>query len=177
MRNVTYELPKPPQYFGYNARINKFEPFFFESVAKKSHEHLSPERVFELTQKEDVVIIDVRPLAELKNGIIKNSICVAFDGGFANWIGTLLDPKDKLILFGTDEQAEVSIKRLLRIGYINVIGHANFSLQAWKDKNYPIVGTPFYDEVPQPGTTILDVRKPSEWKNTGIADGAVPYTL
>ena len=37
VKTVTNELPKPPQYFGYNARINKFEPFFYESVEKKSH--------------------------------------------------------------------------------------------------------------------------------------------
>lgn len=31
------EMPSPPQYFGYNASINKFLPFSYEDAAKKVH--------------------------------------------------------------------------------------------------------------------------------------------
>lgn len=30
IKAVLAEMPNPPQYFGYNANLNKFEPFFFE---------------------------------------------------------------------------------------------------------------------------------------------------
>ena len=123
------------------------------------------------------MLIDTRTINDLKDGIIPNSLCIAFDGGFANWVGTLLDPADKLIIFGNDEQAEQSIKRLLRIGYINVLGHANFPISEWKQKGYEVVTPAFYDEAAQPGMTILDVRKPGEWKSEGVAEGAVALTL
>jgi len=70
--------------------------------------------------------LDVRDTKDLKDGIIQNSICVGFDGPFANWVGTLFSPTDQFIIYGTEKQAKDSITRLFRIGYINIIGHANF---------------------------------------------------
>jgi hypothetical protein len=29
-------MPTPPKYFGYNAKINKFEPLFFEEASKNA---------------------------------------------------------------------------------------------------------------------------------------------
>lgn len=112
----------------------------------------------------------------LKEGIIENSICVGFDGAFANWVGTLFNPTDKFVIYGTDQQAQESITRLFRIGYINILGHANFSLNTWRQKGYPVYIPEIVDEVIQPNTTVLDVRKPSEWKE-GIVEGATLYEL
>ena len=66
---------------------------------------------------------------------------------------------------------------MLRIGYINIIGIANFPIKVWKDKNLPTAASSFYEQLPQPGTTILDVRKAGEWKDNGVAEGAITYTL
>lgn len=30
VKQVLADMPKPPAYFGYNAKLNKFEPFFYE---------------------------------------------------------------------------------------------------------------------------------------------------
>lgn len=94
-------MPKPPAYFGYNAKLNKFEPFFYEEAAKKVHKELSPEEVYSLSKSQDVIILDVRGTDELKQGIIQNSICVGFDGAFANWVGTIFNPTDKFVIYGT----------------------------------------------------------------------------
>ena len=124
-----------------------------------------------LSQEKDVVVLDVRSLKEVKEGIIENSICIGFDGSFASWVGNLLSYDTKFVIYGTEEQARQSITRLFRIGYINVLGHANFSLQEWKDKNFPVVKPKVVQEVIEPNTTVLDVRKPGEWKE-GIVEGA-----
>ena len=34
VNQVLQDMPKPPAYFGYNAKLNKLEPFFFEEAAK-----------------------------------------------------------------------------------------------------------------------------------------------
>lgn len=120
--------------------------------------------------------MDVRGTDALKEGIIENSICVGFDGPFANWVGTVFNPTDKFVIYGTEEQAKESITRLFRIGYINILGHANFSLKAWKEKGYPVSTPDIVYEVIQPNTTVLDVRKPGEWKE-GIVEGATLYEL
>ena len=89
---------------------------------------------------------------------------MGFEGAFANWVGTLFNPTDKFVIYGTEKQASDSITRLFRIGYINIVGHANFPMKEWKDKKLPCVQPEFVDEIIQPNTTVLDVRKPGEWK-------------
>jgi hypothetical protein len=54
---------------------------------------------------------------------------VGFEGNFANWVGTLFKPSEKYIIYGSDEQTIAAVKRLLRIGYINVVGYADFPLK------------------------------------------------
>lgn len=175
---VLEEMPSPPQYFGYNANINKFEPFFHETAAKKVHEDLTPERVRELSKQEDVIILDIRGNNALKEGIIEGSLCIGFDGAYANWVGTLIDPKYRLIILGgSEEQFKESVTRLFRIGYINIIGHINFPIREWEAKGFPVVIPQFVNEIVEPGTVILDVRKPDEWKNDGIVEGSVQFEL
>lgn len=52
-------------------------------------------------KEKGVILLDVRHNNELKKGIIKDSICINFDGAFANWVGTLFSPSDRFILYGS----------------------------------------------------------------------------
>lgn len=140
-------MPNPPSYFGYNAKLNKFEPFFYEEAAKTGQNHLSIDEVSKLLNEDNVILLDVRKPEELRKGIIKNSICVGFDGAFANWIGTLFSPSDRFVLYGSEEEAKDSITRLFRIGYINIEGHANFSIEEWKSKNLPLTTPEFVEDI------------------------------
>ena len=124
-----------------------------------------------------MVVLDVRDTKDLKDGILENSIWVGFEGAFANWVGTLFNPTNQFVIYGTEKQASDSITRLFRIGYINILGHANFDMKEWKDKKLPYSIPEFVDEVIQPNTTVLDVRKPGEWKKDGIVEGATTYEL
>lgn len=94
-------MPNPPSYFGYNAKLNKFEPFFYEDAAKTGQKQLSIDQVNNLMKEKGVILLDVRHNNELKKGIIKDSICINFDGAFANWVGTLFSPSDRFILYGS----------------------------------------------------------------------------
>ena len=99
---------------------------------------LSADDVYKYSQEKNVVILDVRDASFLKEGMIKGSIWVGFDGSFANYVGSLFDPADRFVLYGTGEEAKEAITRLFRIGYINIIGHANFEFKEWKDKKLPL---------------------------------------
>jgi len=57
---------------------------------------------------------------------------------------------------------------LFRIGYINIVGHASFPISEWQKNGNEVAIPEFYDEVVQPDATILDVRKPGEWKDNGV---------
>lgn len=79
-------------------------------------------------------IIDIRGPKELDSGIIKGAVCIDFNGGFATWVGTLIDPKEELILYGAEDTVVEAVKRLLRIGYTNIRGFSNFKIDEWKAK-------------------------------------------
>lgn len=81
------------------------------------------------------------------------------------------------MIYGSADEAKDSITRLFRIGYINIEGHASFSIEDWKNKNLPLTTPDFVEDIIQPNTTVLDVRKPNEWKNEGIVEGAETYEL
>ena len=41
MKDVLNEMPNPPQYFGFNAGVNKFKPFDYKEAHSKSDVKLS----------------------------------------------------------------------------------------------------------------------------------------
>ena len=47
VKQVLEDMPNPPSYFGYNASLNKFEPFFYEKAENSAHKHLSIEEVYQ----------------------------------------------------------------------------------------------------------------------------------
>jgi rhodanese-related sulfurtransferase len=69
-------------------------------VSKKALLELTPEQVKQEFARTDVQIIDIRGTEDLRKGVIKGSLCIGYDGGFANWVGTLLDPKTEFIIYG-----------------------------------------------------------------------------
>lgn len=66
--------------------------------------------------------------------------------------------------------------RLFKIGYINILGHSNFSIDTWKEQGFPVYVPEMVDEAIQPGCTVLDIRKPGEWKD-GVVEGATLLEL
>lgn len=161
-------MPSPPAYFSYNARLNKFDKFDYEEAFKKANTKLSVDEVITLKQQ-GIKIIDVRGVKELNAGVIKGALCIDLNGGFATWVGTLIDPREELALYGEEATVVEAIKRLLRIGYTNIRGYANFSIEDWKAKNQSVFNPEWAQSLFDSGRTVLDVRKPQEWKN-GIAD-------
>ena len=90
--------------------------------------------------------------------MIKGAYFVGNSGPFANFVGTLFKPSDNFLIFGNENQIEEAIKRLLRIGYLNIKGYNDFDLDEWKgEKSKFIEGT------------VTDI------KNT--SDGKTDYTI
>lgn len=58
---------------------------------------------------------------------------------------------------------------MLRIGYVNIRGFSNFKIDEWKSKGQAAYKPEWAESIFEQGRTILDVRKPGEWK-AGIAD-------
>lgn len=169
-------MPSPPQYFGYNAGINKFKPFDYDSAHSNAIKQISVNELKNMLKNGDVTVIDVRSLKDLSSGIIKGAITIDFDGAFANWAGTLLDHNKSYVVYGSEQNAKESIKRLLRIGYTNIVGYFTDSVSSIS-KDIDVYTPDFVPTVKVENRTILDVRKPAEWAK-GVAEGdVVKYEL
>mgnify|MGYP000442246759 CR=1 FL=1 len=60
-------------------------------------------------------------------------------GGFAPWVGTLIENLDQKIIFIAPEGREKEVvMRLARVGYDNSLGYLEGGIQAWKEAGFNI---------------------------------------
>lgn len=67
---------------------------------------LTTSEVKQLSQDGKAKIIDVRGLKSLKEGMIKGSVAIDYEGPFANWAGTVLEPTGNYIIYGSEATAK-----------------------------------------------------------------------
>lgn len=70
---------------------------------------------------------------EFVKGFIFNLIFIGLDGSFVFWVGVLIKDLMQFILIVVLEgREEEMIKRLVRVGYDNVIGYFEGGFEVWK---------------------------------------------
>ncbi|CAD8200016.1 unnamed protein product [Paramecium octaurelia] len=173
---VVRDLPKPPQYFFYNAGLNKNTiTSDLNEILKKSNKKLSPQDA-KLTKTAQ--IIDSRN--SIAEGFIPGSINVPLQIPFAHWVGTLLPHNKEVIIVcekGTEEQ---TIMRLSRIGYDNILGYMYF--EEWQQagefitKPTELEKQALMNISKQGSEQIIDVRSFEEWRK-GKLDNAKLFPL
>ena len=68
----------------------------------------------------------------------------------------------------------------MRIGYFNIKGYNDFTIDDWKGKGFDIVEPVIVDGsalAEDKEKTTLDVRNPGEWRSTGIVQNAKLISL
>ena len=158
-------ISSPPKYFAHDVNMNKNGYIPMSKVLSNSLNPLTFDEIYELSQQEDVVILDVRSPIEFEKGFIYNSINIGKSGMFAPWVGTIISPDHKIILIcNKDEEKEV-VSRLGRIGYENVIGFSTeISLWIHSNKKMNSIHSIYANDIHQykKNSVFLDVRKESE---------------
>lgn len=166
IRLVTTEQPNAPAYFFKDAAININGYNSLDYILDKSLKAISVDDVKKEIAK-GTLILDTR----LSPGqeFIKDSILIGLEGQFAVWFGTLLDFTKEVIIVTDPGKERETIIRLARIGFENVKGFLNATIQDWAkcggetdhinstDLCFEIK-TKIYDD----SYTLLDVRKRSE---------------
>lgn len=128
-------MPKAPTYFFHDAKINVAGTANgFDSTLKKCMKPLSAEN-FKAQIDAGCICVDSRH--DLTGGAIKGCLLMTEKGALASWAGLVIPPNTNLILFTEPDRAQDLIERLLRIGYFNIQGHNNFTIEQWKAKGYP----------------------------------------
>ncbi|OUR96039.1 MBL fold metallo-hydrolase [Flavobacteriales bacterium 33_180_T64] len=172
VKEVLDGIAPPPQYFQKNAMLNKTGYDTFESVLKTGHIPLTPEDFETIVNREDALMLDVRPQSDYIKSHIPNSIFIGLNGQFAPWVGALItDIKQPILLIVPKGKSKEAITRLSRVGYDNTLGYLEGGIDAWTiagkdtDSLESISAEEFAVREKHSDLDILDVRKDGEYQS------------
>lgn len=176
IKAVTAGLDAPPQYFPINAMINKEGYDSLDEVLKKGLTALSvPE--FKKALTDDTIILDTRPADVFTQGFVPDSISIGLEGRFAEWAGSILSFKEKILLVTEPGKEKESIIRLARVGFSNFGGYLEGSFEAWKnsgekiDMVIDVEADELAMDIPfDKNLVVVDVRRPAEFAEGHVKD-------
>lgn len=184
IKEVTTGLALPPQYFPKNVAMNKGVNLQIQEIISKGTAALDASSFAALAAREDVLVLDTRSPQEYVAGTIPGAWFIGINGGFAPWVGVLIeDINQKIICIVPEGKAEEVVTRLARVGYDNSLGYLAGGISAWETAGYSTETTASIsaaafekamncDAVPNP----IDVRKEGEY-NTQHIEGIVNLPL
>ena len=171
VKEVTDGLLPPPAYFPLNVKLNNEGYQNIDEVIENSAKPLSVE-AFEIHANEtDALILDVRHQSEFIKGFIPQSIFIGLGGTFAPWVGALIkDIKQPILLVTPEGEEEVTIIRLSRVGFDNVLGYLKGGFDSWKKAGKEIdtitsVSAHVLSKKINENAVVFDVRKPGEYES------------
>ena len=184
IKELTDDLPEPPNYFPSNVKLNQEGYLDFNKVIEKSLVPLELESFKSLSLENNTIILDVRNQNDFRTGFVPNSIFIGLNGGFAPWVGSVLkDINTKILLVCDNGQEQEAIKRLSRVGFDNCIGFLNGGFKTWKDSGNSIgtidsISASGLEEVIDQDGETLDVRLIGERNNGRLKKSAhIPLGL
>ena len=176
VKEVTEGLLPPPQYFPLNVKLNKEGYESIDDVLSKGATALSADEFEKIANDTDALILDVRHQSEFIKGFIPRSIFIGLDGGFAPWVGALIqDIKQPILLVTPKGREEETITRLSRVGFDNTLGYLDGSFKTWLASGKEIdtlesISAATLEDRMDENPAIFDVRKPGEYASEHIQD-------
>ena len=171
---VTENQPPAPEYFSYDAMLNRREHENLEDSLKTGLRALSVDELLERQESGDQ-ILDTRSDSDFNAAHLKGALHVGLAGKFATWAGVVLQPDLPLVLIaepGSEYEAEM---RLGRIGFDNVSGYLTGGMNSLSGKGELIesveawTGTEFLRHLlKKEKSFILDVRSPREYETQHV---------
>jgi len=167
-----------PRYFRQMEEYNlNGAPLLSESASPKP---LSPEAFDRKMQESQVILMDTRMPYAYAGAHIPNSLSMWL-GGTSVYPGWLLNVEQQIVfVHERPADSDVAARRLRRLGFDNMSGYLCGGLNEWQEAGKPItsLGTisvlELKNKLDKGEITLLDVREPYEWREEGIAEGAIP---
>jgi glyoxylase-like metal-dependent hydrolase (beta-lactamase superfamily II)/rhodanese-related sulfurtransferase len=163
-------LQKPPQYFPKNVVKNMGEHQLLDDVLKRGNTPISIEDFKVKIKETDILLIDTRAPSEFHKGFIEGSINIGIAGGFASWVGQLIEDLNQKIMFISEPGKEIEvITRFARVGYDNTIGFLEGGYSNWVAKQQPIdtlqsISAKEFLSSLSPTDITLDIRERNEFQ-------------
>ena len=182
VKEVTKDLVAPPQYFPKNAVLNKMGYGSIDEILERGIMALDVKEFKQTIDKNEALIIDVRPKEDFAEAFILNSIFVGIDDTFAPWVGALItDLKTPIVFLAEEDKVEEVVIRLSRVGYDNALGFLKGGIEAWKEVGEEVqsmrqLRPDAFALMFNEDMNLLDVRKESEFESQHI-EGAVNKPL
>ena len=109
--------------------------------------------------------------------MIKGAYWLPSKGAIVYWLTNLVPPETEFLLFCEHNTFESIADRFLRVGYFNIRGYNNFSIDDWGDVlNKPnIIGFSQFKELKE--CIHLDVRNPPEIESGGAIENSIAIPL
>lgn len=126
---VTADQPEAPQYFGFDATLNRRERPTLDASLQQA---LRPMSLDEVLRGRDagMQVLDVRDPADFAGGHLYGSVNIGLGGKFATWAGTILSRDRPIILVAEPGREQEAVLRLGRIGFDHVAGYLAAGMQA-----------------------------------------------
>ncbi|MEJ6735772.1 MAG: MBL fold metallo-hydrolase [Flavobacteriales bacterium] len=182
VKEVTTGLATPPQYFPKNVGMNKGINKSYDAILSDGKRGLSAEE-FKVLAHNGALMLDVRPTADFIKEHVPNSLFIGLDGGFAPWVGTLIENINTSIIIVTSEgREEEAITRLSRVGYDNTQGFLKGGIDAWKAVGEQTVSVKsvtnegFAEKMATEKINVLDVRKETEHFSEHLVHDALTHS-
>ena len=167
---VTDGLLPPPAYFPLNVKLNKSGYEDIDQILDRSTKAWLPDTFEDLANQQSALVLDVRHQDAFVQGHIPQSIFIGIDGGFAPWVGALIqDVEQPILLICPEGREEETITRLARVGFDQTLGYLKGSFEAWKqagksfDTMSSIPAAEFAETLLRKPNAVFDVRKDSEY--------------
>jgi len=181
---ATSNLPTPPKYFFYDAKMNKEGYEDFDQLFDKSFKALNYQQLEQLEKEKDVIVIDTRNPSISTKEFLRGSHLIPLNITYAIWCATLFKPENRIIIIAKPGDEKESIIRLFRVGYNNIIGFLDGGFESIR-MNAPERITSLdkidYDQsktlIDENKVELVDVREKGEFENTGVIENSHLYPL
>jgi rhodanese-related sulfurtransferase len=174
MTLVTADQPEAPQYFAYDAMLNRRERPTLPQTLARALTPLTLDGVLR-QMNAGAQVVNVREPADFAGAHLHGSLNISLRGSFATWAGTLLQREAPIVLVAEPGCEAEAAMRLGRIGYDHVAGYLDSGMQALATRpdlvrrTARITAATLAERLaaPQP-PVVLDVRTVREWQEKRI---------
>ena len=173
---VNMDQPEAPDYFGYDAFLNRRDRPTLEDTMNQALRPMNLEEVLH-SKSAGAQIVDVRSPKVFAEGHLCGSVNIGLEGKFETWAGMIVNRETPIIIVAEPGQEKEALIRLGRIGYDHVAGYLKKGVQALAAtpelvrKTERITATQLSEQIMTANRPhILDVRSTREWQQRHVDD-------